>query len=150
MSAMEKGSIDIRRMKRSDIDAILDLDRKIGEGSSLITYRDLVSTDPGGPLDLSFVAEAAGRIVGCVLARLAYAGVPFYEVCIVHAIVVDPDYQRHGIGSRLVNELVNHCRDEEIHKIRALVDQSNAELRHFIENLGFHRSNIINYDITLG
>jgi len=145
---MERATVNIRRMVRSDIDAVLALDKKIGGGQSRICYRDMVTTDPGGPLDSSFVAEADGRVVGFILARLAYLYIPLTEVCVIHGIVVDPDYQRSRIGSRLVNELLSHCHVEEINTIRALVNEHDTKLRSFVEQLGFRRSTILNYDKT--
>ena len=44
MSAMERETINIRRMARSDIDAVLALDRKIGMGQSRISYRDMATS----------------------------------------------------------------------------------------------------------
>ena len=68
---MEKSTVNIRRMGRRDIDAVLALDRKVGRGQNHITCRDMIATDPHEPLDLSFVAEADNSIVGFILARLA-------------------------------------------------------------------------------
>lgn len=141
--------ITLRRMSRGDIDAILAISRKLGGGRSQISYRDMVATDPGGPLDLSFVAVTDGKVVGFVLARLAYLYIPLTEVCLIHGIVVDPDYRRLHIGSRLVNELVAHCQLEDINTIRALVNERDADLRAFVDRLGFRRSNIVNYDKTM-
>lgn len=149
MDETENIDVSIRRMNRADIDAMLALNRKIGGGRSYITYRDLVATDPGGALDLSFVAEADNHIVGFILARLAYLYIPFTEVCLIQGIMVDPDYQRHHIGGRLVSELVNHCQLEDINTIRALISERDSDLRCFAESLGFRRSSIINYDKTI-
>ena len=66
----------------------------------------------------------------------------------MHGIVVDPDYQRHHIGSRLVNELLNQCQLEDIYTVRALVNERDSDIKRFIEGLGFQRSRIINYDKT--
>jgi len=71
-------------------------------------------------------------------------------VCILQGILVDPDYQSRGIGVRLLGKLVGYCQDEGINTIRALVQEGNDELRHFVERLGFHRSTIVNYDKTFG
>jgi len=144
MSTME-GTVNFRRMTRSDIDAVLDIDRKIGGGRGLITYRDMVAADPGGALDLSFVSEVDGKVVGFILARLTYVGVPFIEIAIIQAIVADPDYQRRGIASRLANVLLEHCHAEGINTIRAIVDESNADLKRFFQRLGFRRSELVNY-----
>ena len=148
MNMMGQGTVKVRRMARNDIGAVLALERKIGRGQSPISYKDMVATDPEGALDLSFVSESDGQIIGFILARLVYLGIPLTEVCIIHGIVVDPDYQRHGIGSKLVNALLGHCHAEGINTVRALVEEHNAELRHFTEQMGFHRSTIINYDKT--
>jgi len=144
MSTME-GAVNFRRMSRSDIDAVLDIDRKIGGGRGLITYRDMVAADPGGALDLSFVSEVDGKVAGFILARLTYVGVPFIEIAIIQAIVVGPDYQRRGIASRLVNALLEHCHAEGINTIRAVADERNADLKRFFQRLGFRRSELINY-----
>jgi ribosomal-protein-alanine N-acetyltransferase len=147
MSTKEKGSVNIRRMMRSDIDSVLAIDQRIS-GGGLITYKDMVAVDPGGALDLSFVSEAENKVVGFVLARLTYVGVPFIEVAVIQAIVVDPDYQRRGIASRLINTLLSHCHAEGINSIRAIVNEHNADLKRFFQRLGFHRSELVNYTKT--
>ena len=148
MSAVERDAINVRRMTRSDIDAMLILASKATKGKIGLTYRDLAANDPGGPLDLSFVAEAKDQILGFIMARLEYVYIPFVEVCLVQAIVADPEYQGRGVGAALINELIGHCHLEGINTIRTLVRQKDKRLQAFIEHLGFHRSNIINWDKT--
>jgi N-acetylglutamate synthase-like GNAT family acetyltransferase len=148
MSPKGKSNVSIRRMRRSDIDDVLALDKKIGGGKGSMTRRDIFTMDPEGPTALSFVAESGDKVVGFVLARLAYVYIPFSEVCLIHGIVVSPEHQGHGIGSGLVHELMSHCEEEGIPTLRALVGERDTELRKFIENLGFSRSTIINYDRT--
>jgi len=145
---MEKDTIKIRRMTRADTLDVVDLDRKISRGQSRITYRDLISTDPEGPLDLSFISEIEGKVIGFILARLAYVGIPFTEVCIIHGVLVDPNYQRSGVGSKLVNALLGYCCNEGIYMVRALVAEHDNELRNFVQQLGFRTSTIVNYDKT--
>jgi ribosomal protein S18 acetylase RimI-like enzyme len=105
----------------------------------------MVAADPGGALDLSFVSEVDGKVAGFILARLTYVGVPFIEIAIIQAIVADPDYQRRGIASRLVNVLLEHCHAEGISTIRAVADERNADLKRFFQRLGFRRSELVNY-----
>lgn len=148
MGNLEQGAVKIRPMTRNDIHDILALDRKLGKADAPLSYKDMVTTDPGGPLDMSFVAEVAGSIVGFAIARLAYVMIPFAELCIIHSILVDPDYQNRGIGVRLLGKLVEHCQEEGINTIRALIEEHNDELTRFFERLGFNRSTVINYDKT--
>lgn len=148
MSNEEKGSVNIRPMTRSDIHAVLALDRKYGRARGDLSYKDMATIDPGGPLDVSFVAEIGDNIIGFVIARLAYVMIPFTEVCVIQGILVDPDYQSRGIGSNLLGKLMRYCQDEGIHTIRTLVEERNDKQRRFVERLGFRRSAIINYDKT--
>ena len=146
MSAKEIDAINVRRMTSADLDGVIVLISRITKGERSITYRDLVANYPGGPLDLSFVAEVNGQMVGFILARLEFLYIPFVEVCLIDAVGVDPEYQGRQIGSALVNKLIERCRLEDVDTIRALVAQDDEPLRRFVEYLGFHRSNIINYD----
>ena len=147
MQKGETGEIKIRRMTRDDIKAILAMGGKIvGERIAPRGTRDIVVTVPGDPLDMSFVAEIGNNVIGAVIARVAYVGIPFSEVCLIHGIVVDPIYQRRGIGSKLINRLLDHCHAEGISPVRALVSERDSQLKQFVEGLGFRRSNIINYD----
>jgi ribosomal protein S18 acetylase RimI-like enzyme len=148
MSTVKKDDVKIRRMTRSDIKAILILDKKLTEGRGILSYKDMAAVNPGGPLDLSFVAEVDGKVIGFIMTRLAYLMIPFIEVCIMQGIVVDPDYRGRGIGGKLLDALLDYCEAEEINTIRAIVPQGNEKLRLFVEAHGFRRSKIINYDKT--
>jgi ribosomal protein S18 acetylase RimI-like enzyme len=146
VSAIETGAIDVRRMTSSDLDEVLVLISKMTKGKPRITYRDLIANEPGGPLDLSLVAEAKGKMVGFVLARVEFVYIPLVEVCLIYSVGVDPGYRARHIGAALVNELIKYCHLQDIPTVRALVAEDNEPLRKFIEYLGFSRSNIINYD----
>jgi len=148
MGTIENEKVTIRRMMRTDIEAVIDLDKKIGGGKSEITYKDMVALDPGGPLDFSFVAEIGNKVVGFVLARLMYMGMPFSEFCVINAIDVTEEHQGQGVGRRLVDEILDKCHDEGIDAIRAIFPEKNEKLRKAVENLGFRRSPVVNYDMT--
>jgi ribosomal protein S18 acetylase RimI-like enzyme len=146
VSAIETGAINVRRMTYSDLDEVLVLISKMTKGKPRITYRDLIANEPGGPLDLSLVAEAKGKMVGFILARVEFVYIPLVEVCLIYSVGVDPEYRARHIGAALVHELVKYCHLQDIPTVRALVAEDNEPLRKFIEYLGFGRSNIINYD----
>lgn len=147
MSNVKVENVKIRHVTRFDIDGILTLHKTIGVKTSNISY--MIHQNFGGPLDLSLVAEIDKKPVGFVLARLTYAYIPFVEVCLINGIMVDPHFRRRKIGHKLVDELLNHCRKEKVETIRALCDEENIELKKFIEDYGFHRSRISNWDKAL-
>ena len=149
MSNVKETEVSIRRMTRSDIHEVLVLDRIIRSSErDVIKYEDLASADPGTPPDLSFVAEIGDRMVGFSINRSMYLMVPLTEVCIIHAILVHPDYRGHGIGRKLIQALVNHCQTEGIDTVRALIPKGNKELQALFERQDFQRSRIVNFDKT--
>jgi ribosomal protein S18 acetylase RimI-like enzyme len=149
MAGAKKNEVKIRRMVRSDIHEVLVLDRIIrGWKGYVIKFEDVASVNPGTPPDISFVAEVDGRLVGFSINRSMYLMVPLTEVCIIHAILVHPDYQKHGIGSKLIRALLKHCQTEGIGTVRALIPKGNKELRAIFERHGFQRSRTVNFDRT--
>ena len=148
MNDWHQGSTNIRRMSRDDIESILTIDKAIGKGASNINSKDLFATDPGAPLNFSFVCELDNQVVGFVIARLNYQDIPFTEVCLIHGVGVDPNYQDRGIGSKLIRELLDHCIDKEVDRVRAPIDGKDTQLRSFFQRLGFYSSRIVNLDKT--
>jgi len=149
MSKAKEAKITIRRMTRDDIHEVLVLDRIVrGSEGEVIKFEDIASVNPGTPPDLSFVAEIEGRMVGFSINRSIYLMVPLTEVCIIHAILVHPDYRRHGIGRQLIKALVDYCQKEGIDTVRALIPRGNKELQTLFEGQDFKRSRIVNFDKT--
>ncbi len=149
MSKAKEAKVTIRRMIRSDIHEVLALDRIIrGSRRDVIKYEDIASANPGTAPDMSFVAEGDGKLVGFSINRSMYLMVPLTEVCIIHAILVHPDYRKHGIGSKLIQALLKHCQTEGIGTVRALIPKGSKELQVMFERQGFQRSRIVNFDRT--
>ena len=149
MRKTKEAKVKIRRMTRNDIHEVLFLDRIItGRRRDVIKYEDLASADPGTPPDLSFVAEINGKMVGFSINRSTYLMVPLTEVCIIHAILVHPEYRGLGIGGKLIEALLKHCQTEGIGTVRALIPTGNKELQDIFRRHGFKRSRITNFDKT--
>ncbi|MBI2868591.1 MAG: GNAT family N-acetyltransferase [Chloroflexi bacterium] len=138
-----EAEVVIRSIIEDDVDAVIAL------AGSLIKKEEIVALGPGGKFDLSFVAEAGGRIVGYILARMVYLGIPLSRICTIYGIIVDHEYRRQGIGDRLVSTLAERCKQQGIQTVRALVDENDTELCDFARELGFRRSPIANYDRVL-
>lgn len=149
-----KGEVTIRPMERGDIDSIIAIYSKIREEKvpgvkrsrlsyrGAMTYDEVAVTNPGGPLDLSLVAEADGKAVGFIWSGLAYVGIPVDEVGLIYMLIVDPDYQKKGIAGKLVNTLIKRCRDRGVSTVRAVINERHWELQNYFQKLGFHRSEL--------
>lgn len=77
--------------------------------------------------------EAAGRPVGVVIVQRVLD-----EASILN-VAVDPRWQSQGIGRRLLNEVLDHCRHEGVRRVLLEVRASNRRARQLYESLGFSR-----------
>jgi ribosomal protein S18 acetylase RimI-like enzyme len=154
MATGNKGEVKIRPMERVDINSIIAIYSKIREEKipgvkrsrlsyrKAMTYDEVALTNPGGPLDLSLVAEADGKAVGFIWSGLAYVGIPVDEVGLIYMLIVDPDYQKKGIAGKLVNALTKRCHDRGVNTVRAVLDEREWELQNYFQKLGFKRSEL--------
>lgn len=151
MTDLERGEpkIRIRPMEHEDIDSVLAIDGKITGVRRAITYTELITGDLGGVLALSFVAEVDGVVQGFILARRVYIVAPPTEVGLVQILGVDPDYQRKGIASKLVNALLDTCRSKKLSTVRIMINERDDQLVGLFEHLGFRRGELIDYTKTL-
>ena len=140
MKAIDRNAVKIRRMVYSDIPHIMDI------WWANIPRKEMVASQLGGSLDLSFIAEFQGHFVGFIMARLIYAGLPMTGVGVIFFIAVRPDYQERGIGSMLIDTLKSHCKSEGIETIRVLIPQRDTKIMKYFEKIGFHPSITINFD----
>lgn len=64
------------------------------------------------PDSRAFVAEVDGAVVGCVRVTRGWLDAPprLVEVAILGPLGVDPSWQRHGIGSRLLTHAIDAVR----------------------------------------
>jgi GNAT superfamily N-acetyltransferase len=149
MSAAEKSDIKVRPMERKDIFPVLAIFKKMPDSRGALSHRDLISWSLGQQRDASFVAEINGQIVGFVLARFTFLGIPVAEVCSVQVMVVDPDHHRQHVGSKLVEAVVDRCYVEGVSTVRAFLAEKNWQLKTFLENNEFKPSGIIEYVKTV-
>ena len=148
MMTAEEGKLVVRPMKPEDVDSVSEIDRKLSGARRVGTYVSLKSERFGGPLDMSVVAEVNGQVVGFMQAGLAYVDIPVTEVGVIQSIAVDPDYQRQGIATKLINTLLDGCYTEGVDTLRIALDDRFPQLRTFFERRGFQRSHLVNYTKT--
>ena len=140
MKSIDRNAVKIRRMVSSDITPTL------GIWWADIPEKEMVANQLRGPLDLSFIAEYEGILVGFILAKLEYAGFPMTGTSVVFLIAVNPEYQKSGIGTMLIGALEKHCKSGGIKTIRAVVPKNDNRIIKYFSDAGFCESNMINYD----
>ncbi|MFC1905575.1 GNAT family N-acetyltransferase [Chloroflexota bacterium] len=149
IESAEKVKVEIRPMEPEDINAILEIDRKISGVTRAVTYADLIAGDLGGELESSLVALVDDSVVGFILARHVYLGYPVIKVALIQTVGVDPGYRRHKIATRLINTLVKQCRSKGPETIRVMVNERDSELGKFFASMEFKRGQYIDYTMKL-
>jgi len=140
-----ESKIRVRPMEPMDIDSVLAIDSKITGVRRAATYTDLIIGDLGKIPDLSFVAEVDGEVQGFLLARRAYFGEPFDEVGMIHILGVEPDYQRLGIATKMVDALTEACQEKKLNAVRIMINESDDQLQSLFQQLGFRRGKLVDY-----
>ncbi len=89
--------------------------------------------------DTCFVALEENKIIGSILTgndgRRGY----------IYHTAINPDYQRKGIGRKLVNTAVNALKDKDINKVALVVFKENSFGNEFWEKIGFSKRNDLVY-----
>ncbi|MCE9971067.1 GNAT family N-acetyltransferase [Aeromonas salmonicida] len=143
--------MEIRKAQEPDIDAILELNRQIGE----IHYEHYPEVFcPPSPEERAFlltaiaaegrlfcVAELDGAVVGFLTARIDInEAIPFLTklpVCHISSVVVDEKHRGRGIGKELIAHCDSWARAHDAHQIRLEVMAFNERAKALYETLGF-------------
>ena len=141
--------VRIRPMEAKDFDVIFEIDRSLTGAERAFTRIELITGDLGGVLDLSFVAEIAGKVVGFVLARHAFVGEPVVEACLIQGLGIHPLYQRQGIATSLTKALTEKAKSKCISVVRVMLSERDSQMEGFFTNMNFRRARLIMCDREL-
>ena len=140
-----RDKIVIRPMKPEDISACLEVDRKITGKGRAVTYDYVITSELGGELALSFIADFGGQIIGFIMARRIYVGDPVTETGLIQILGVDPSYQGQGIGAKLVNAVIDQCKAYDLKTIRVLINERDSKSRGLFQHLDFEHDHLVDY-----
>ena len=127
--------INVRLYKDEDFSQVVDiavepLGQARSEAEGVISW---ASRDENAEV---FVAETDGKIVGFLM--LEWPGTGWNRVAEIGWIAVLPKYQRKGIGSNLIWDMVEYARNRGIRKVYVEPSvKNNAAIRFYVKN-GFN------------
>lgn len=124
--------IRIRQYESADVEQVHEINQVSLEISFRFYYDLFHKTEP----ELFLVAEHENKILGFILVK---DGENFGEkpTAIIYAIAVSPNYRSSGIGTQLVNAILNVLREKHIKKLFLHVRVGNESAIKFYLNLGF-------------
>ncbi len=132
----------IRRARPADLPAVLALYRELGDDApvSLRRARFLLRRIAAYPDHGVFVAVAGRAIVGTfallVMDNLAHRGAPSG---VVEDVAVRRDWQRRGVGRRMMRAAWAHCRARGCYKLTLSSNSRRVVAHRFYVALGFRR-----------
>ncbi len=142
--------VNIRPMTAGDVDAIVEIDRKVIGKSRPDYWKKIVPQNPPYPFS-SLVAEIEGKVIGFVVGEVSgwEFGVPD-TIGWLSIIGVDPDYQHKGVARRLSQEFVKNLKAIGVSVIYTLANWNDWDLLKFFRAMGFTRGgDMINLELKI-
>jgi predicted N-acetyltransferase YhbS len=140
-------SVVIRRLRRADLDAVVDLDASVfGAPRQAYFERRLASLGQTGleVHTLGLAAERDGAIVGLVMGTLTHGEFGLSEVtALMDSIAVRPAHQQQGIGRQLVDAFLDESAAQGATEVYTLVNWKAWDLLKFFDSLGFELASTV-------
>lgn len=140
----------IRAMAEGDLEAVVAIDEKVLGEKRYNYWRRKISFDEEKSEVTGLVAEVQGRIVGFILGEIS--GREFrvpHTIGWIDTIGIDPAYQRKGVASALLSQVVINFRERGVETIYTLVNWSSWDLLQFYKSAGFTRGDMINLELRI-
>jgi len=151
MAEILLSELKIRPMGLEDLDAIVEIDKKILGKFRPDYWRSLIEfSNPKYPLS-RLVAEFEGKVIGFIVGEVSgwEFGVP-ETVGWLTTIGVDPDYQHRGVARRLSEEFIKNLKEIGVSIVYTLVNWNDWDLLKFFHKMGFTRGgDMINLELKI-
>jgi ribosomal protein S18 acetylase RimI-like enzyme len=155
--------LKIRALTENDLDAVVEIDRKILGKSRRDYWKRKIGYADIYPRP-ALAAEKKGRVVGFILGYVSgwEFGVPD-TVGWIDTIGVDPEYQNQGIGDALFSKLIESFKRtgkeaqpeaketpiEGVNVVYTLVRWNDWNLLRFFEKMGFKKGDMTNLELKI-
>ncbi|MFQ6086530.1 MAG: GNAT family N-acetyltransferase [Candidatus Bathyarchaeia archaeon] len=153
----------IRSLNENDLDAVVEIDRKILGKPRRDYWRRKIAYADIYPRP-ALVAEMDGKVVGFILGYVSgwEFGVPD-TVGWIDTIGVDPDHQSRGVGKALFKSLIENFRRtgreerpeakesmiEGVNVVYTLVRWNDWNLLRFFHKMGFRKGDMISLELKI-
>ena len=156
----------IRALTAEDVERIIEIDAKVVGAAKpeywrrklawYLAERDLESTTEAAKKYLSGVepqlarlAQVNAKVVGFMIGDIRSWEFRQPPTGWITAFAVDPDYQRRGIGRRLLAEFLDYFREQGLENVRTMLEWSDGEVLSFFTAMGFDRGPFIELEKKL-
>jgi ribosomal protein S18 acetylase RimI-like enzyme len=151
MNTPELDTCRVRNLRSGDLDRIVALDALITGRERRGYYQNKLETNLlDTSVAISLGAERDGRLIGFLLARVWTGEFGLSEpTAVLDTIGVHPDFQRHGIGDALIDQLATNLRGLQVSTLRTEVAWEQFALLRFFHHHGFRPPPRVCLDLDL-
>lgn len=121
----------IEKFTMESYEDIVELWRKSGISVGSTDTRDEIERMLQRNPNLFLIGKVDNKVIGVVMG--GFDGRRGY----VHHLAIDPDYQRRGFGTMIMDDLIKRFRKIGVHKVHLFIEKYNKELVEFYMNLGW-------------
>lgn len=121
----------IEKFTMESYEDIVELWRKSGISVGSTDTRDEIERMLQRNPNLFLIGKVDNKVIGVVMG--GFDGRRGY----VHHLAIDPDYQRIGFGTMIMDDLIKRFRKIGVHKVHLFIEKYNKELVEFYMNLGW-------------
>jgi ribosomal protein S18 acetylase RimI-like enzyme len=144
--------MNIRPLTLSDLDAIVEIDRKVlGKPRQDFWKKRMELMNATRYPHSCLVAELEGEVIGFILGEVSgwEFGVPD-TIGWINTIGVDPAYQHRGVAKRLGEEFIKNVKAIGVSLVYTLVNWNDWDLLKFFRAMGFARGgDMINLELKI-
>ena len=144
--------MNIRPLTLSDLDAIVEIDRKVlGKPRQDFWKKRMELINATQYPHSCLVAELEGKVIGFILGEVSgwEFGVPD-TIGWINTIGVDPAYQHRGVAKRLGEEFIKNVKTIGVSLVYTLVNWNDWDLLKFFRAMGFARGgDMINLELKI-
>lgn len=123
--------MNIRSFRLGDYAAITLIWRETGLEKKETESLDDLAKQLAWDSELVLVAENEGKVVGVIVGTLDGTRGYFYR------LAVDPNYQGHGVGKKLVQALEERFKQRGATRVIIMVNQDNKAVIPFYSSMGY-------------
>jgi N-acetylglutamate synthase-like GNAT family acetyltransferase len=139
-----RDTIIIRRMKKTDADAMSEIQSAIEKRPTLLDFKQIVAEQVKRKVDSSYVAEIKGKVVGFMISYITYGNFGADRCAWIAMFGVNPKLMGQGIGKRLAEEIFKVYKEKGVTEVFTSVRWDAIDILSFFKTLSFERSNFIN------
>ena len=134
-----RSSGDLRALRPADLDAVVEIDRRITGRSRRVFFERRLNAalaDPAGFIVVT--VDTDGACGGFAIARLQNGEFgDDRRVAVLDVIGVDPSHQGAGVGAQLLEGITARMKRRDVRELRTQVDWRDQELIRFFAAAGF-------------